>query len=107
MMFSSICIYMYLCVHVHVCIVCMNHFYGMVGVETVQVVGCEATGLVYRMRPLGVHLSLKSWTLWSTREGGERIVINYQPLSDTWGFYFLSTSTKHHIMFITCSSCGY
>ena len=23
------------------------------------------------MRPLGVHLSLKSWTLWSTREGGE------------------------------------
>ena len=27
---------------------------------------------VYRMRPLGVHLSLKSWTLWSTREGGER-----------------------------------
>ena len=26
---------------------------------------------MYRMRPLGVHLSLKSWTLWSTR-GGER-----------------------------------
>ena len=58
------------------------------------------------MRPLGVHLTLKSWTLWSTREGGERIVINYyQPLSDTSGFYFLSTSTKHHIMFITWSSC--
>ena len=62
----------YVCVHVHVCIACMNHFYGTVGVETVQAVRCEATGPVYRMRPLGVHLSLKSWTLWSTREGGER-----------------------------------
>ena len=28
---------------------------------------------MYRMRPLGVHLSLKSWTLWSTREGGKRV----------------------------------
>ena len=49
-----------------------EHFYGTVGVETVQAVGYEATGPVYRMRPLGVHLSFKSWTLWSTREGGER-----------------------------------
>ena len=41
---------------------------------------------MYRMRPLGVHLSLKSWTLWSTREGGvpHGVFISYpHPLNIT------------------------
>ena len=61
---SMMCVYVLICTDVYMyVVVCMNHFYGRGAVET---------GPVYRRRPLGVHLSLKSWTLWSTREGGER-----------------------------------